>query len=300
MINVLIYFKVVMANRKYVELAKEKHQRSQKFLSSLRSKEMNFIRRFLIEINKGTEMNTSISRTVCLMDATGSMTKLLQKCKNTVQVMYERASSILSEHQIDSDCFQMQFVVYRNYNSPVNKILQCFSWETKAENLRRFMSTIDAEGGWENEAIEIGLWHVNQENEKEHVSQIILIGDAKPNTRKEIKEKRKHFGELYWLDTPFAQLVGYTAELEKLISNNIPIHAYYVDRKAKKEFENFATRTGGQCQMLDINSSAGSAMLTDLVTETILNNVGGNSKGNLLVEAYREKFGKSYNKDLES
>lgn len=287
-------------NRKYVHLAKEKHQRSQKFLSSLRSKEMTFIRRFLIETNKGVEMSTSISRTVCLMDATGSMTNLLQKCKNTVQVMYERATGILIEHQIDSDCFQMQFVVYRNYNSPVDKILRHSSWEIKAENLRQFMNTIEAEGGWENEAIEIGLWHANQENEKERISQIILIGDAPPNTRKEIQEKRKYFGEIYWLDTHFAQVTGYTNELEKLISNNIPVHAYYVERKAKKEFEKIAKCTGGQCQMLDINSSAGSDMLTDLVTETILNNVGGNSKGNLLVEAYRKKFGKSYSKDSES
>jgi len=148
---------------------------------------MIFIRRFLIETNKGTEMISSISRTVCLMDATGSMTSLLQKCKNTVQVMYERATSILIEHQIDSDCFQMQFVVYRNYNSSVDKILQCSSWETKAENLRKFMNTIEAEGGLENEAIEIGLWHANRENEKERISQIILIGDAPPNTRREIK-----------------------------------------------------------------------------------------------------------------
>jgi hypothetical protein len=35
-------------------------------------------------------------------------------------------------------------------------------------------------------------------------------------------------------------------------------------------------------------------MLTDLVTEEILRNVGGHSKGNALVEAYRNKFGRSY------
>jgi len=287
-------------NRKYGELAKEKHQRSQKFLLSLRAKELTFIRRFLIETNKGTEMSTSLSRTICLMDATGSMTNLLQKCKNTVQVMYERAMSILIEHQIDPDCFQMQFVIYRNYNSPVDKILQYSSWETKAENLRKFMSTIESEKGWENEAIEIGLWHANQENEKERISQVILIGDAPPNSRKEIQEKRKYFGEIYWLDTNFAQVRGYTDELEKLISNQIPVHAYYVTRKAQEEFEKIAKCTGGQCQMLDINSSAGSDMLTDLVTESILNNVGGNSRGNLLVEAYRNKFGKSYSRDLNS
>jgi hypothetical protein len=45
---------------------------------------------------------------------------------------------------------------------------------------------------------------------------------------------------------------------------------------------------------LDINSSKGAEMLTDLVTEEILRNCGGISKGNTLVEAYRKTYGKSY------
>ena len=44
--------------------------------------------------------------------------------------------------------------------------------------------------------------------------------------------------------------------------------------------------------MLDINSPAGSQILTDLVTEEVLRNVGGASRGNTLVQAYRSKFKK--------
>ena len=63
-------------NRKYVEHAKEKHQVAQKFLSNLYSGDINSVRKFLVEENKGADPNSE-SRTVCLMDATSSMVHLL-------------------------------------------------------------------------------------------------------------------------------------------------------------------------------------------------------------------------------
>ncbi|CAF3605157.1 unnamed protein product [Rotaria sp. Silwood1] len=282
------------ANTKYVEQAKEKHQSAQDFLSNLYSEKMDSVRDFLIETNKGVE-GAYNSRTVCLMDATISMFHLLHKCKNSIDIMFKRASQILKENNIHSDSFQIQFVVYRNYNSEENKILQFSPWETKPDNLRDFMNIINVEGGWANEAIEIGLWHANKEHERENITQVILIGDAPPNTKNEIKFKReKHFGEKYWAKTKFAQSTYYDDELAKLIANKIPVNAFYVDNRAKESFQDIANRTAGRCENLDINSSSGSQILTDLVTEEILRNVGGNVKGNELVEAYRTKFGKSY------
>jgi hypothetical protein len=129
---------------------------------------------------------------------------------------------------------------------------------------------------------------------------VILIGDASPNQKDEVKRKRDHFGEKYWKTTRFAQPTYYENELEKLVENNIPVHAFYVEERAKEIFHQIATRTCGRCEMLDINSSVGSEMLTDLVTEEILNNVGGESKGKDLVTAYRKKFAKSYTSKTES
>ncbi|CAF4462353.1 unnamed protein product [Rotaria sp. Silwood2] len=134
------------------------------------------------------------------------------------------------------------------------------------------MSTINVEGGLGNETIEIGLWHTNKENERENITQVILIGDAPPNTKTEIDDKRKCHGEDYWKKTKCAQPTYYEDELAKLTSYKIPVHAFFVDNRAEQS----------------------SQMLTDLVTEEILRNVGGNSKGNALVEAYGKKFGKSY------
>jgi hypothetical protein len=51
------------------------------------------------------------------MDATGSMTNLLQKAKNTVAEMFSRATEVLRETNIPENCVSMQFAVYRNYSS---------------------------------------------------------------------------------------------------------------------------------------------------------------------------------------
>ncbi|CAF4095909.1 unnamed protein product [Rotaria sp. Silwood2] len=280
-------------NRKHVEHAKEKHQVAQKFLSNLYSGDINSVREFLVEENKGADLNSE-SRTVCLMDATGSMVHLLNSCKNTVSTMFERASEILKTNNISSESFQIQFVVYRNYNSEEDKILQASPWETKSDNLRKFMNNIDIEGGWGNEAIEIGLWYANKEYEREPITQVILIGDAPPNTKTEVQSKRNHFGENYWKNTKFANATYYEDELAKLILKNIPVHGFFVDARAEKSFKEIATKSRGRSEKLDINSPAGSQMLTDLVTEEILRNVGGARNGDALVEAYRSKFGKSY------
>jgi hypothetical protein len=112
--------------------------------------------------------------------------------------------------------------------------------------------------------------------------------------------KRNILGQKYWRKTRFSQPTYYEQELEKLVNNNIPVHAFYVEQRAEEKFHQIATRTHGRCEMLDINSRVGSDMLTDLVTEEILNNIGGQSRGKDLVTAYRKKFPKSYTSTTES
>ncbi|CAF1486229.1 unnamed protein product [Rotaria sordida] len=277
------------ANRKYVEEAREKHQAADRFLSHLHGRNIDLVRNFLLQENKGVE-GSQQSRTICLMDATGSMSHLLHSCKHTVGTMFQRASEILKENNIRSESFQIQFVIYRNYNSTEDDILQSSPWETKPNNLRTFMNNVESDGGCGNEAIEIGLWHANREHEREPITQVILIGDAPPNTKSEVEVKRNRFGKRYWSKTKFAQPTYYEDELAKLTSNRIPVHAFYVDTRAEKSFKDIASKTGGRSEMLDINSPSGSQILTDLVTEEVLRNVGGAVRGNALVQAYRSKF----------
>jgi len=130
-------------------------------------------------------------------------------------------------------------------------------------------------GGLGNEAIELGLWHANHEAEKEGVSQVILIGDAPPNTIDEVKSKRAAYkGEDYWKNTKFRTPTHYSEQVEKLRNQGILVHAFYVDERAETSFKEIASKTGGRCEFLDINSPAGAQALTNLVTEEILRNIG--------------------------
>jgi hypothetical protein len=58
-----------------------------------------------------------------LMDATGSMSALLNKAKNAVGEMYERAGKVLEENKLESSLNLLQYVCYRNYSSSVDNLL---------------------------------------------------------------------------------------------------------------------------------------------------------------------------------
>jgi len=287
-------------NKEFVEGVGQVHRDSLKFLAALWSGDVTVIATFLKMQNEGAAVavgGSYKSRTLCLMDATGSMNALLQKSKNNVRIMFERALEVLAENGI-SCTIEMQFACYRDYDSYVEGLLEVSPWETKPDNLRAFMDKIRAHAGGDiPEAVEIGLWHANQEFEKEPISQVILIGDAPAKDEPSIVDyRKKHRGEAYWKASKFGPATFYMRELDKLVERKVPVHAFYVANVAKKNFMEIAQKSSGRCELLDINSENGAKLLTDLVTEQILNNIGqheGNSEQ--LVESYRKKFGRSYN-----
>jgi len=63
-----------------------------------------------------------------------------------------------------------------------------------------------------------------------------------------------------------------------------------VSNYAKSNFTEIAKYTDGQCAFLDINSPAGTEELTKLVTQEVLRDVGGASKGEQLVAAYKKAY----------
>ena len=205
--------------------------------------------------------------------------------------MFERVKKILVDAKLSEDSFQMQFAVYRNYSNDENTLLQNSIWETKPNNLRAFMEKIGPDGGQGREAIEVGLWHAYNEHQKENISQVILIGDAPANTIDEVTSNRISRGEAYWSKTKFANKIFWEQEANKLKSSNVPVHAFYVADYAKENFTAIATRTQGRCEFLDVNSPAGADLLTNLVSEVVLNNIGQqNGKGDDLVKAYRKTY----------
>ena len=265
------------------------HEKSEQFLFDLIQGNIDEVKKYLLERNRGA-MSNSQSRTICLMDATGSMANLLNKAKLTVSDMFDRASQVLEVSGLNPQVFEMQFAVYRNYSNDADTLLQASTWESKSAPLRVFMNTIGPDGGWGNEAIEMGLWHVNREMEQGLVTQVILIGDAPPNTPEEVHQKRSHFGEAYWRATKFGASTDYTKQLKPIIKAAIPIHTFYVAKTARPAFKEIARSTGGQSCFLDVSSSKGAEDLTNCVTEQILQNVGGAGRGDELVARYKKMF----------
>ena len=130
------------------------------------------------------------------------------------------------------------------------------------------------------------MWQANQE---EKLSQVILIGDASPNTKKEVKSRRNEHSTV-WKWSKYNPPTFYLDELTILQSKKIPVHAFYVAERAKKSFTEIADTTGGKSEMLDIDSANGSETLTNLVNIEVLRNIGGAPHGNDLVNAYKTKY----------
>lgn len=279
-------------NLRHTDVILERHQESMAFAADVLHNRMDKVRLFLEDRNKvALSSGSSISRTVCLMDSTGSMSGLLSKAKNTVSTMFSRARAILEEKGFPSDNFEVQFVAYKNYNAPSDQLLQVSPWESDPANLERFMTGVSASFGiGPNEAVEVAFEHINQMlSDGKVINQAILIADVPPNTRDHVAEKRQYQSNSYWSNTRFAQATYYEDELdkmEKLSDTSIPIHCFHVHTCAQSVFSQIAARTGGQSGALDINSDRGAEQLTQIVTERILDNLGGQD----LVEAYREKY----------
>ena len=66
-------------------------------------------------------------------------------------------------------------------------LFQSTPFESQATNLLKFLKGIDADGGWEQEAIEMAYHHINITND---VDQIIIIGDAPSNNDKDTAIRR--------------------------------------------------------------------------------------------------------------
>jgi hypothetical protein len=138
-----------------------------------------------------------------------------------------------------------------------------------------------AKGGEGNEAVEIGLLHATRQPDLRHV---ILIGDAPANSPDEMRCKRRgngHTGPGYdstvspdhWRGTPFAEETTYNVQTAKLKAMGVPVDTFYLQERAKDNFQAIARETGGECKDLNVNAASCGKMLTDHVTITILKQV---------------------------
>ncbi|CAM4828535.1 unnamed protein product [Rotaria magnacalcarata] len=265
----------------------KRHDATLKFVSGLHDGDITLIKEFLLEENRGEEYAPKSSRIIFLIEGTSSMIHLFHNFKNIIGKICDRIKNLSGKDSKNEDPFQIQFVIYGNYNNGHDKILQRSPWETKGYNLRQFLKTINLEKGSEYEAIEIGLNYVNKEHERQPIKQVVLIGSAPTNTKDSVRAGRSVFGEKYWKNTQFAQETYYEEELHKLKSKNIPVYTFFVNRHEENSFRQIANETKGRCKHLDINSPIGADTLEREVLEIILTNKGENSNRDGNINAFR-------------
>jgi hypothetical protein len=226
------------------------------FVAALLKRDKDAVRLYLERRNKPQRSGAMAgkARILVLMDATGSMGNVLSAAKDAVSDMFSRAGSIIEEHLgKGSEKFEMQFAVFRNYSSGPPALLQYSAWKSNPEELRDFLQKTTASGGQGNEAIEIGLWHANQQAD---VRRVILIGDAPGNTDKETADRRAGFGSARWNNTSYETPTTVSAEVRKLAEKKIPIDCFYVLDRCKQAFESYAQATEGKAFLLDMSLTA--------------------------------------------
>jgi len=234
------------------------------------------------------------------------MGSLLTKCTHTVDEMFRRVQETLEKENVKAT-IELMFVCFRNYancdhdgtKSAYGRLLQKSQWHTDPTELKKFMGTIEPNGGthWE-EAVEVGLQYANREAELRQsevpLKQVILIGDAAPNTKAQVGAGRSKYGESYWRKSEFAEETFWETEVEGLAKKKIPVHTFHVCSSAGPSFKEIAERTQGKHSFLDVQSSSGAEYLTRFVLEQILFDAGGEEKGHELIAAYKEAYPKGY------
>jgi len=98
-----------------------------------------------------------------------------------------RTERVLAEAAVEGADYQVQIVVYRNYNADLpSELMQLSSWEVSPAPLVAFLDTVEASYGWGEEAAELVLAHAVTS----HASTVIVIGDADVHTAAEVTRKR--------------------------------------------------------------------------------------------------------------
>lgn len=217
-------------------------------------------------------------------------------------------------------------VVYRNYSS-VSDILASSEWCSKPSQLRKFLNRVEPEGGMGNEAIEIALFQVVQDiqHSEKPITQVILIGDAPPNTLEEAQNRQRSFDRMasrlrgslwdrFWLytDASCQTLVAkcpydYKTPLAMIAQNGVRIDGFYIvgsgrDDETRDSFEAICSQTKnvkgrGSVTALNVNDpNVGAQELTEAITMTILGDVASDAGK---AELFRQTYKKLYPRNSE-
>ncbi len=220
-------------------------------------------------------------RHIILLDGTESMGELLDLVKANLSHVFRRTFPIIQKHLGDTKTFQIQIGVYRNYHVPkVESLLEVTDFHAEAQPLIDFLDGIVTSGGWGREAVELGLSHVLRVHDRLPVGQIIVIGDAPPNTRWDTDYKRKkctldltrtpHFSTPTYFDEEHARVKFH----ERIQVSTVFLPTAAADAVWIHDFKAMACNGGFQ-EDLDVRSDRAGDQLTNIISTSILKMLGG-------------------------
>lgn len=101
--------------------------------------------------------------------------------------------------------------------------------------------------------------------------------------------KRQSRGEKYWVENQIPLLVPEQL-VEELAKRNVKLHGFYIGRGPAAYFQEISKKTQGEARQYEFQGANAPKELTDFIVMKVLSGVGGSSKGQELVTAYRMRF----------
>lgn len=263
----VLQFEKKSADRKgIIERSLELHKESLEFRDNLlhphKKGAVEDIVHYLEKQNQGIK---SKSRTICLSDATGSMSSVWNSAKTHITEMIKRIVEIGGAGKSE-----LMWVAYRDYSDTA--LLEQSPWSSNPTELQNFINKIQCEGGGDGpEAVEVGL---RLANETEGVTRVVLIGDAEPHLEGKGNMVAYHKKVLE---------TDYLEQAHELAAKNVPVFCFYMedDANLKRSFTEIAYITGGKvAKFTDTN------MLIDVISESVLDDIEGED----MVLEYRKTY----------
>lgn len=233
--------------------------------------------RLLRALNKVPVTKARGSKTLVLIDATGSMSGTIDGVKACVTDVMTNFDKALNENGLDKGSVSVQLAVYRNYLDGVDKLFSHSKWSSDPSDLLGWISGIHADGGCNSdghEAVEVGLCHALRED---GVTQVVIMGDVPPNLPHTIASKvaqndleHIHSSQFYH---PFQSADTY---IQRLAEKKIPVHCFYVAHYAESSFRKMANDTKGTSGFLNVRDrETASKSLFTLFGNTVMTDVAG-------------------------
>jgi hypothetical protein len=105
-----------------VAISNKRHEEALQQYGKKRLEQTDLIN-YIQTINRYPQIGKITIKTVLGLDATCSMSHVLQKTCQIIDTTFERAYAVLKEQKVKAN-LQVKIMIYRNYNSPAGQIIE--------------------------------------------------------------------------------------------------------------------------------------------------------------------------------